>query len=372
MFFNKLFVILLITHLSKATRVGCALEKQEIVCEQATYAEVQHITKELYNESYNKLTIKNSLVKKIDSNLFHKNCVDRLQQLQILNTPVTTITSTAFTHLVNLNTITIDNINIKTIKSNTFSSLPLLKTVVLTNNTKLSSLSKKSFNNLIKLNSVQIDNNLKLKEIVQWFVAVPNIAKISLQNCAIKSIIKSGFNELTNLTELNLSQNRLTSIATKRFDPLINLKTLNLAQNKIATISNNAFSQLNNLQSLNLGDNELNKLTSQAFNGLNNLVDLSLIRNLINNLNYESFALGNLKTLILEENYITELDVAQLLEKAPQLKTLNIHKNLFLCEHLQVIIDQLDAKEINYNGTKSLIEPRTVDHINGVVCYVSR
>ncbi|XP_044742812.1 protein artichoke-like [Chrysoperla carnea] len=313
MFFIKLFVILLITHLSKASRVGCALEKQEIVCEQATYSEVQHITKELYNESYNKLTIKNSLVKKIDSNLFHQNCIGRLQQLQILNTPVTTITSTAFTHLVNLNTITIDNINIKTIKSNTFSSLPLLKTVVITNNTKLSSLSKKSFNNLIKLNSVQIDSNLRLKEIAQWFVAVPNIAKISIQNCGIKSITKSGFNELTNLTELNLSQNRFTSIVTKRFDPLINLKKLNLAQNNIAKISNNAF----------------------------------------------------------KENYISELDVAQLLENAPQLKTLNIHKNLFLCEHLQVIIDQLDAKEINYNGTKSLLEPRTVDHINGVVCYVS-
>ena len=64
-----------------------------------------------------------------------------------------------------------------------------------------------------------------------FITKLPNLQRISLRHCGIKTIHESAFNNLKILVEIDLSYNNITEFGTKRFSGNNRLKTLNLSYN---------------------------------------------------------------------------------------------------------------------------------------------
>ena len=102
-----------------------------------------------------------------------------------------------------------------------------------------------------------------------FITKLPNLQKISLRHCGIKTIHESAFNRLKILVEIDLSYNNVTKFGTKTFSGNNRLKTLNLSYNVgLNSLDSYQFPTLPYLKSLDFSYCSLHRIDRTAFGNL--------------------------------------------------------------------------------------------------------
>jgi Leucine-rich repeat (LRR) protein len=102
-----------------------------------------------------------------------------------------------------------------------------------------------------------------------FITKLPNLQKISLRHCGIKTIHESAFNNLKILVEIDLSYNNVTKFGTKTFSGNNRLKTLNLSYNVgLKSLEPYQFPSLPYLKSLDFSYCSLRRVERSAFGNI--------------------------------------------------------------------------------------------------------
>ncbi|XP_031631630.1 chaoptin isoform X2 [Contarinia nasturtii] len=224
-----------------------------------------------------------------------------------------------------------------------FRTLTSLQELDLSNN-QLKSISDTSFHFLQNLRTVELNDNVIERISKGTFQGDihSKLETLALHFNSIKAIEESTFADLKELTKLQLDDNRITTIEKRAFIDLKKLKYLSLRGNKLEIISDEAFQNLPELQHLDLAYNsmgifdfnicdQVGTLSSLRVNASHNRIsELSL-----NHLN--SSASGrpeagnpyhsNIKVLDLSHNVITGISVHFFRPAEKSLTHLNLAHN---------------------------------------------
>ena len=99
-----------------------------------------------------------------------------------------------------------------------------------------------------------------------FITKLPNLQRISLRHCGIKTIHESAFNKLKILVEIDLSYNNITKFGTKTFSGNARLKTLNLSYNTgLGSLEPYQFPTLPYLKSLDFSYCSLQRIDRTSF-----------------------------------------------------------------------------------------------------------
>lgn len=372
--------IILIGLISYVSSEGCTYisTTKEILCNGATYSEIQHF---LENEpyEYNQLTVNSSTLKQIDSALFGKRSHSKITSVTFENNlALTKIGTDAFKSLTSIQKILITRNKISKINSKTFDNVKTLKHLDLSHN-RISSLEKNAFSNLTELTNLLLNDNRITTLKANTFIGLKNLDSLNLSSTGIKSIKKLAFEDLTSLRELVLDNNRLQSLPDKVLDGLVKLESLDLSKNRISSVGDELFIDLENLIKLDFGDNQLKLIPEEGFKGLKSLLDLSLSDNLLKR--FDTSLLVDtpyLRTLDISINDIDRINPEFLLQTVPNLKEINLTDNEFSCSELKVILDYFDQKQVGYTRSCNNLSPNELEHcdtptneyphVNGVYC----
>ena len=267
---------------------------------------------------------------------------------------ITTLGSTDFDGLANLETLYLHKNQITTLPAGIFGALTNLRELWLTDN-QLATLSVGVFEGLGNLERLYLHNNqiatlpagvfkelTNLREL--WlsdnqlaslsalsagvFEGLSNLETLYLHSSQITNLPVAVFKELTNLRELWLSANQLMTLSVGVFEGLANLETLYLHENIITTLQVGVFGSLSSVVTLYLHKNQITTLPAGVFGALTNLEELWLTDNQLATLSVGVFeGLGNLERLYLHENQITTLP-AGVFEGLANLETLYLHENI--------------------------------------------
>lgn len=286
-----------------------------------------------------------------------------------------------FANFSELQTLTLTNNNIRSLKRNVFCPLKSLTTLNISQN-RIRSTDDLGFNEctetLSQLRSIDLSTNelsvfeanwtsSDLRSLQKLYLQENNITKLSLEafepfvalkvlNLSINHLetLNSGiFRKMTDLQELYLQQNKLYLLPVDLFATLADLLILDLSGNQLSShyiastifaqmkrlvvlnLANNAltridaltFSQLNFLQSLDLKNNSIGFIDDQTFVPLTNLHTLNLAGNRLHIINNDIFnGLYVLSRLVLTNNLITVIEAAAF-KNCSSLKELDLSSN---------------------------------------------
>ncbi|KAM0680290.1 hypothetical protein GINT2_001676 [Glugoides intestinalis] len=245
------------------------------------------------------LSLQNNNIKELQPNIF--NNLQKLESLDLSKNKLTEFPSCVFDDLTNLKSLSLQNNNIKELQPNIF-------------------------NNLQKLEYLRLYNN-KLTEFPSCvFDGLVNLKLLSLQNNNIKELQPNIFNNIQKLEYLRFYNNKLTEFPSCVFDGLVNLKLLSLENNNIKELQPNLFNNLQKIESLNLCGNKLTENPEGVLRKLRSLQELNLSKNEIKSFPIGFFTgLKKLKLLFLSQNKLTEIPPSIL--SLTNLESLNISSN---------------------------------------------
>ena len=146
-----------------------------------------------------------------------------------------------------------------------------------------------------------------------FITKLPNLQKISLRHCGIKTIHENAFNGLKILVEIDLSNNNITKFGPKTFSGNNRLKTLNLSHNPIHNLIAMQFPPLPYLKTLDFSHCLLEQIDRTAFGNLGNSVEAIQLK-------------GNQLHSLQEDIFLTTTNI----------KSLELHRNPWRCDcHLK-------------------------------------
>ncbi|KAM0680514.1 hypothetical protein GINT2_001202 [Glugoides intestinalis] len=162
------------------------------------------------------------------------------------------------------------------------------------------------FNNLQKLESLNLSDN-KLTELPSCvFDGLVNLKSLWLPNNNIKELQPNIFNNLQKLEELNLDNNKLTEFPEGILSELGSLQTLDLSKNEIKSFPIGLFTGITKLKSLSLSNNKLTEIPPSILS-LTNLESLDISSNNLTSVPKEIGNMSKLRYLYLNSNSITEI-----------------------------------------------------------------
>uniref|UniRef100_A0A2M4AEM1 Putative leucine-rich repeat protein n=1 Tax=Anopheles triannulatus TaxID=58253 RepID=A0A2M4AEM1_9DIPT len=147
-----------------------------------------------------------------------------------------------------------------------------------------------------------------------------------------------------NVRYLDISHNSLEDL--RNLSVLVNLETLKLDGNQIDQIKPETFARMSNLSILSLGYNQIVKIDLKVLP--KSLTTLSMIKNSLTEIDFTSVSFTIMRELNLENNRLTELDVASLMRACPALLMLPIEYNPIPKDEAQRIITELDRHNVTY------------------------
>lgn len=180
--------------------------------------------------------------------------------------------------------------------------------------------------------TLELQNN-PLEPVDGPFLSINSLIYLDLSNCSLKYLNLQFFDNITTLTTLDLSDNPLNTIDNKVFKLLNSLETLKMNHCNLTRIDDDAFDSLTNLINLELrGNNLLKSNWPLVLDHLIRLEYLDLKKSHIDFIPESGFSNNlYLRTLILAENNLADLDVSTTIGKLQQLDTLDLsHCNLTL------------------------------------------
>ncbi|XP_013784135.1 leucine-rich repeat-containing G-protein coupled receptor 5A-like [Limulus polyphemus] len=205
------------------------------------------------------------------------------------------------------------------IGQNTFSNLPNLKELILSEVRSL-----EEFPDLKGTNALE---HLRLDRALLYSVP-PNL-------CHQVPLLKS----------LNLKSNRLSSLP--QLEECEDLRLIDFSYNRIRSLENIPFQKQKNLIDLLLGDNLIETIPRDAFRGLDNLQVLSLVNNKIEDIHPEAF------------------------ESVPRLRDLNLGNNRFPTLPTKGLQDLRQLKTFNNPNLKEFPSPDSFPRVHTLVLSYS-
>ncbi|RNA01015.1 insulin-like growth factor-binding complex acid labile subunit isoform X1 [Brachionus plicatilis] len=211
---------------------------------------------------------------------------------------------------------------IQSVKSNTFTKIKNLESLILSSN-KIKSAQNFYSANLSQLISLNLAfNQIELLN-GTFSVYLKNLKYLDFNKNLINFIRPDSFKHLISIESINLSNNKLIIIPCETFHSLSNLATLNLGFNKIENFCSDSFKGLKNLKKLYLTNNNVKKFTPRLFS------DLSCIETL--NIGYNKFTfegLTSLDTLSVNQNILKLIDSEAFFWLKENLTKLYLNSNL--------------------------------------------
>lgn len=326
-----------------------------------------------------------------------------LEQLELTYNELKLIDGNAFTGLTQLRSLYMDFNQIEILPSNTFQSLIRLETIRLNNN-RIKSIShrlfdrnfhlaniylqenqieqlngEKTFSHLKKLNEFDLHNN-RIKKFTKFII---NAHSIDLRNSGANGInigvntkrLTAADNKIT-FIELNetasmqlqivdLSNNLLTKM--KNLTYCTALTYLDLSHNQINDYEIKSFALMNALEVLKLRNSGLHTIQYGLFSHKQHLQILDISFNQLVEIHFDMFmSLGNLRTLYLDGNNITNMDMSEIRKVFPLLTKIGIAKNNWHCTKLANAIKYLESNEIALNSVGYI---KSTENIRGIPCY---
>lgn len=209
------------------------------------------------------------------------------------------------------NTIKLINLiyfKIDTIKSYTFTNIPLLETIILDEN-GIETMEEYSFNNLPNVTKISLIRN-GIKSIKKGtFIHLPKLKELDVSSCNIDTIDEESFQNISSLTILSLKNNNISNLSPEIFQNLKNLEDLDLAYNSITFLVDNLFADCSSLKYLDLQSNSIIQMERNTFQGLVSLVTINLSRNKLKYIGDVSlFSSPSLSYVSIGENHLEKLD----------------------------------------------------------------
>jgi Leucine-rich repeat (LRR) protein len=280
--------------------------------------------------------------KKILQQLAQQNSTLSADEIMVLNTP-----DKVFPNMPKLEELDLSHCSIYYIEKDTFGAMPLLKSLLLSNNqlVKFSTLNSPVFSQLLYLDLSY--NPLKLNTLN--FTPFPVLKTLDLSYTNGRKIFRNTFRtSSTELTKLSICYSELSYIADNAFINLYKLKVLDLQGNTNLGkhLSEGTFNGLTSLEELHLADctqkvqlrensQHGTKIRMDSLQKLTSLKRINLAKNGITNISSETVdMLTQLESLDLSINYIGSWNVP--LYTNTSLRNLNIAHN-----HLNYITDAM-------------------------------
>ncbi|KAK9875037.1 hypothetical protein WA026_005841 [Henosepilachna vigintioctopunctata] len=300
----------------------------------------------------------------------NRDALSSLLQLRTLNITLKgNLTQGMFRNLFNLYELNFVKSEITTIKYGSFSGLDMLQILNL-ENLKPVEIESGAF---IGLSSLKIFNPRNWFENLQYveefyFRGLESVEHLNLSHFGIERVENNAFFGLISLESLNLSGNNINSLPINTFNGLRTLSSLDLSHNKLETIGVGLFSNLINLNALNLNHNSIRQIPVGLFTNLERLKHLNLSNNYLKFLKvYHLFPLKSLEELDVNFNEITEIDIdLKNYDFRVKLATIGIGYNLFNCQYLNRILENLQQRGTLYKEISKL--EYYEENIDGIRC----
>ncbi|XP_015123943.1 leucine-rich repeat-containing protein 15-like [Diachasma alloeum] len=255
------------------------------------------------------------VVNLFDNNLtaFPTNITSRddLFFILITNQKIRALSPNSFTAIMaNLNTLSLEDIQLEEIEPNTFTQLSNLNHLRLRKN-YLNVLHSDMFTGLKHLQLLDLTNN-QIRAIEPGTFA--NISdtwwSLYLGGNQLKVIEPNTFTQVSKLHYLGLKSTQLTTIEPNTFMELSYLGVLDMEKNYLKVLSPHMFAGLDQLPELRLGYNQIHTIEKGTFMQLSGLEYLDLERNNLTVLHLDMFAgLDRLENLRLEDNPIDTINL---------------------------------------------------------------
>ncbi|KAK2151009.1 hypothetical protein LSH36_379g00037 [Paralvinella palmiformis] len=206
----------------------------------------------------------------------------------------------------------------------------------------------RAFSGLVRLIRLKLDNNRLIEIDGSLFRGMPALSNLYLHANILESLrsntFPSGLETLTlyrnrlqtlpadvfnqrNLTLLNLRENNFTNLTDKLFHSLPSLMNLDLSWNRLTSIGKNVFAGSLRLRHLDFAINNIEAVHPKAFEKLGELQFLDLSDNRLSEIPGPLFAnLSDLRTLYISSNQLAGLP-DQMSSGMRKLKTLHLHSN---------------------------------------------
>ncbi|XP_044765354.1 slit homolog 1 protein-like [Coccinella septempunctata] len=158
------------------------------------------------------------------------------------------------------------------------------------------------------------------------FLSQLSLLTLDISNCGLKSIHRDFFANLTSLSDLDISNNPLGSLQDGIFEPLASLESLKMNNCNLSFISNKVFEPFENLKHLELDNNNFHKTNwILVLDKLIRLEHLNLRNSGLRHLHKDIFKNNiYMRTLVLAENDLNNLDVSSTLQVLHHLDTLDL------------------------------------------------
>ncbi|XP_011695851.1 PREDICTED: leucine-rich repeats and immunoglobulin-like domains protein 3 [Wasmannia auropunctata] len=264
--------------------------------------EITEITKETLNNLPSSLTYVNFQGNKIGRIWSQVIENDHLRVLNLRNNLIEDIEESAFTK-TNLRELYLTGNKLENL--NFVSSLPDTLTVFLANENHIISIPDGAFSKLLRLNYLYLDDN-KIEELKNdVFQGLESLLSLTLARNDMKTIEPRAFRGLTTLHTLDLRHNSIRDLRKGTLAELTGLKQLNLANNKIAKATFTDLAQ--SVDSLHLDYNDIDILEEGNFVQTPTST-LSLTGNRISSIQRGAFNLPTLRDLYLNNNTLTTIE----------------------------------------------------------------
>lgn len=292
---------------------------------------------------------------------------DNLTILDIHNNNLHTLPANVFQYADGLVEISLSQNQLTTIEDYAFNKLNNLDVIYMQNNS-LTVLKRNTFAGALKLRALQLENN-RIESIEDGALNLPELKYIFLSHNRIQSLSDNVFRGAPKLASIALAANQLSHIG-KSFQDCIQLTAVVLDHNHIDDIDLVAFEKLPKLLQLSLKNSGFRwRDVDQWPASPSAIIYLDISHNgltgsdALTRLEYFS----NLEELDLGENNFSELNgFANTKKKFPNLATLGLSGNLFICAKLRLVLNSLMSQEVTVLETVDIVGD--VKNYKGVTC----
>lgn len=255
-----------------------------------------------------------------------------------------------------LRDIRFSNNDLQIILTDTFSSLSSLQTIMLMGN-KIRIVQKHSYHNLTNLTTLILSNNLINLIFSEAFADLPVLARLDLQENKLTELSFQMFANVSIMSPLFLNVSRNFIAYCESDNKIVNIEVFDLRFNSLTSVPR-CLEKVSALRKLYLDCNGITSLDHNDFMHLTSLEILSLTKNNINFIHKHSFfGLQNLQILDLTKNFISQLHVSQF-SSMPRLRILNLSNNRlkYLPKDIfsGTVLEMLDLSHNTFNVIPSL------------------